>query len=107
MKTIIRLLKKIIDKQYYKYYTEDKETLIRQMFPWIQQVWEYKKLSLFLQSNGPQQINDIIEIIWAYYRWEVERLNMEWKFSEVERYQWLVDFSQSLRDYQEYVLTEK
>ena len=68
---------------------------------------EYKKLDIFLKNNWPQQINDMVEIIWAYYRWEVERLNMEWKFSEVERYQWLVDFSQAIRDYQEYVLTQK
>jgi hypothetical protein len=107
MKKILGALKKIIDKQYYKYYTLDRETLIRQMFPGIHSIWEYTRIDIFFRNNGPEKVDEIIKLIWTYYRWEVERLNMEWKFSEIERYQWIVDFIQAIKDYQEYILTEK
>lgn len=106
-KKILTYIKKIVDKYYYNEYTYDKDTLIREMFPWIINIWEYKKIDSFLRKNSPSDISDLIEAIWAFYRWEVDRCTKEWKFQEIERYQWLIDFSQSIRDYQEYILLNK
>lgn len=105
-KLAILWLKKIIDKIYYTEYTFNKETLIREMFPWISNVWWYELLNIFFRNYSPTQVDEFIKIIWAYYRWEVERLTLLWKFSEIERFQWLLDFAQALKDYQDYILRE-
>jgi hypothetical protein len=106
MRTIIILLKKIIDKIYYNRYYVWREILIRKIFPWIKNVWDYKKLNNFLKETDISSVNRLIEIVWDFYRWEVSRLSLEWKFSTIERYQWLLDFAQALEDYQMLLLKE-
>lgn len=105
-KKLILWLKKNIDKIYYTEYTFNKETLIREMFPWITGVWEYEALNVFFRNSSPNQIHEFIKIIWAYYRWEVQRLTLEDNPAEIKRFQWLLDFAQALKDYQDYILIE-
>lgn len=104
---IIKFIKKYIDKIYYLHYTRDRETLVREMFPWINYIWEYRFIDLYLKNSTPESLDSIIKVIFTFYRWEVNRLTLEWKFQWIERYQWLLDFCQSLKDYQQYVFEEK
>lgn len=104
---ILQFLKKNIDKRYYNYYSMDRETLIREMFPWISKIWEYNELDLFLKNTTVSSTATLMKVIWTFYWWEVNRLTAEWKFSEIEKYQWLLEFVQAVRDYQEYILTIK
>lgn len=104
---ILTYIKKFIDKLYYSEYNYNKDTLIREMFPWIVNIWEYKKIDLFLKNNSTSDILDLIEVIWAFYWWEVYRCTKEWKFQEIEKLQWLIDFAQSIKDYQEYIILNK
>jgi hypothetical protein len=106
MRYIIIKLKKIIDKLYYSKYYSSREILIREIFPGTYNVWEYKHLSKYLNSNDANAIDNLIKVIWDYYWWEVSRLGMEGKFTSIERVQWLLDFAQSLKDYKLMLLTE-
>jgi hypothetical protein len=99
---IIKWLKKVIDKAYYSEYTYNRETLIREMFPWIISIWEYKNLNTFILNNNIENINSIVKIIWDYYWGEVQRYTFEKNFQKIESLQWLLDFSQSIKDYYEY-----
>lgn len=99
MRYIITKLKKFIDKIYYNQYYGGREILIREIFPWINNVWEFKELTKFLNSQDSTNITILIKVIWDFYWWEVSRLSLDWKFSEIERNQWLLDFAQSLKDY--------
>jgi hypothetical protein len=105
-KSLIYKLKKYIDKLYYNKYTHDRETLIREMFPNIENIWEYKHIDFYLRNSTISQTNDLVKAIWAFYWWEVARLTKENKYDEIMKYQWLIDFSQTIKDYHEYVLTE-
>ena len=100
MLKIIIFLKKFIDKLYYiKYNAWNKEILIRQMFPWIEKVWEYSKIEDFLQGRSTSEIDQVVSTIMSYYWWEVARLNSNKNHDEIWSLQWLVDFCQSLKDY--------
>jgi len=97
---IITFFKNLIDKLYYsKYNLGNQEALIRKMFPWIKIVWEYSQLELFLKDKTAKDLSDIKMAIMSYYWGENARLTLEWKFEEIKRIQWLVDFCQSLTDY--------
>jgi hypothetical protein len=102
---LLKIVKKIIDKAYYNQYTYNRETLVREMFPWIVSIWEYKEIDSFLRHWNITQTNDIVRAIWAFYWGKVKELTSAWKYVEIEKYQWLLDFCQSIRDYQEYILT--
>ena len=106
MKAIIIALKKIIDKIYYSKYYTSREILIREIFPGTYNVWEYKDLNKYLNSQDVNNIENLIKVIWDFYWWEVSRLAMEGKFTSIERFQGLIDFGQSLKDYKLMLLTE-
>lgn len=106
MRLIITLIKKYIDKIYYTKYSTDREILVREIFPWAYNVWEYKALTSFLKSQDQTSITLLIKVIWDFYWWEVSRLSLEWKFSSIERNQGLLDFAQSLKDYNSMLLRE-
>ena len=106
MRYIITQLKKIIDKLYYSKYSVSREILVREIFPWTYNVWEYKTLQNFLKSQDQSSIALLIKVIWDFYWWEVSRLSLEWKFSSIERNQGLIDFAQSLKDYNSMLLRE-
>lgn len=100
MFVIIAFLKKTFDKLYYSKYTiQERGALIRTMFPWINKVGEYERLNSFLKDRSQYELDEYIWAIMAYYWWEVETLTMKWEFNKIERYQWLVDFCQAIRDY--------
>lgn len=105
-KKIIKWLKVKVDKIYYSVYTTDEWTLIREMFPWINSIWEYKHINTFLRNNRPSDISLLMNVITAYYWWEVKRLTEEGNFQTIERYQWLLDFIQDIRDYQAYLVEQ-
>ena len=104
---LLRILKKIIDKAYYNQYTYNRETLVREMFPWIYNIWELKEIDSFVRNWSVTQTNELVKAIWAFYWGQVSRLTSAWKYAEIEKYQWLLDFCQAIRDYQEYILTVK
>lgn len=104
--TMLTFVKKFIDKLYYSKYTRSRETLIREVFPWINYIWDYSTVELFLKSSNPTAVSDLIKVITTFYWWEVNRLTIQNDFQWIVRYQGLLDFCQSLRDYQEYILEE-
>lgn len=106
MGKIIVKVKKFIDNIYYKDYYENREILIREIFPWVNHVGEFKYLDLFLKNHNTTDIENLVKVIWDFYWWEVSRLSLEWKFSSIERNQWLLDFAQSLKDYNIMLLRE-
>ena len=104
---IISIAKKYIDKAYYSYYTLDKEALIREAFPWINYVGDYTNITLFMKTNSLDTLETISQVITTYYWWEVNRLIKEDNFQQIERYQWLLDFCQSMKDYKTYLNIEE
>lgn len=99
---IVKWLKETVDKLYYSKYTlGERGALIRTMFPWINQVGEYRKLTDFLSHTSPVDLSLITEAITSFYWGEVSRLTSSNKFNEIERYQGLIDFCQSVKDYSE------
>lgn len=101
------ITKKLIDKLYYSYYTADKEALIREMFPWINYIWDYSHIDLFLKTTSYDSLDSIVKVITTFYWGEVWRLTIENKFQQIERYQGLLEFCVSIRDYQQYLLLEQ
>lgn len=106
MKKIITAIKKFVDKIYYNGYYDRREILVREIFPNIKEIGEYKKLSTFLETQDHSSVDRLIEVITDFYWWEVSQLSLDWKFSSIERYQWLLDFAQSLKDYRMVVQRE-
>lgn len=104
---MIKYIKKQIDKIYYSQYNPWRETLIREMFPWIINVWEYKEVEIFFKNMSIQQTSYLIKTIWAFYWGEVNRLTLEGKFDKIERLQGLIDFTVFLKDYEEYALSQQ
>ena len=106
MRYIIVQLKKIIDKIYYSKYYTSREILIREIFPGVSNIWEYKYLTKYLNTQDANSVDELIKVVWDFYWWEVSRLGMEGKFTSIERFQGLIDFTQSLKDYKLMLLTE-
>lgn len=103
---IISWLKKSIDRVYYNSYNLKRETLVREMFPWINNVWEYKYIETYIRNNNLSNILDLVKVIHSYYRWEVNTLISIWKIDEIKNLKWLLDFSIALRDYKDRVMSE-
>lgn len=103
---VITILKKNLDKLYYSQYTLQRETLIREMFPWIQQIWEYKHIDIYIRNHNITEIDDLIKTIYSFYRWEVNRFILEWKIENINNLQWLLDFIYSIRSFQEEILRQ-
>lgn len=107
-KLILVWLKKTIDKMYYVEYSKPKETLIREMFPWIDNVWEYKLLDTYIAShNNMNEIYTLIRVIHSFYRWEVNSLIANWKVDEINNYKWLLIFANSLKDFYDVYLSDQ
>jgi len=98
--TIIRYLKNFVDKLYYnKYNLWERETLIRQMFPWINKVWEYETLNLFLKDKSLSDLDQLLKTLMSYYWWEVARHAEANNTTAIREMKGLLDFCQSVKDY--------
>ena len=104
---IVVWLKKKLDKIYYNQYTLSRETLIREMFPWINRVWEYDHLETFMRNTSVSQLLDLITVIYSYYWGEVNALISVWKIDEINKLKWLLDFANAIRDYKDRVMSEE
>ena len=98
-KIIMYILKKIkekVDKQYYFYYTQNNEMLIRQTFPWISLIDSYSYLELYVNWKSFIEIQNITNLITCYYWWEVS-LAIAWKdYTKIEKLQSLLDLANNL-----------
>ena len=103
---LIKWLKKSLDRIYYNSYTLERGPLIREMFPWIYNVWAYAHFETFIRNNDVSQIAIIIEVVTSYYRGEVDSLIAVWKIEEIKNLKWLLDFASYLRDYKDRVMYE-
>lgn len=104
--TIISILKKYIDKLYYNYYTYNRETLIREMFPWITKVWEYEKLNEYIVSHSLQEITMIASMLTSYYWWEANSLILKNREEDIKYLKWILDLALTLERFKEANLTE-
>ena len=103
---ILSWMKKYLDRMYYNLYNLDRGPLVREMFPWIYDIWEYKHIETFVRNNSMQQISDLSQVAYSYYRWEVNTLISIWKIDEIKSLKWLLDFASTLREYKERVMIE-
>lgn len=106
IKRIIPWIKKYVDKIYYSEYTLSRETLIREMFPWINNIWEYKKINDFLLTHDISELNDIIWIIYSFYWGQVSILVHNNKESEVIHYKWLLELVFNLERFRDVYISE-
>ena len=100
-------LKKKLDRIYYSEYTFSRETLIRKMFPWVIDIWEYKKINEYIASHSFDEITKVIEIMYAFYWGEVNMLVHSWKEDEIKYLKWILDFSLTLQRFKEQYLIEQ
>lgn len=107
IRLVLKLIKKQVDKQYYSLYNPWREALIREMFPWVINVWEYKEAEMLFQNISLQQVAYLNKTIGAFYWGEVNRYTLEGKFDRIERLQGLIDFGIFLKDYEEYALSQQ
>lgn len=105
-KIILSLLKKSIDKLYYSEYTFRRETLIREMFPWINAIWDYKKINEYIATHSQNEVTHIIEILYSFYWWEVNLLVHQWKEDEVKNLKWILTFALTLERFRDQYLNE-
>lgn len=104
---IIKWLKFKFDKLYYSEYNFNRETLIRKMFPWLNAIWEYKKINEYIASHSYEETNKLIEILYSFYRWEVNMLVNSNKEDDVKYLKWVLDFALALERFREAYLIEK
>lgn len=104
---IIAFLKKRIDRIYYSEYTISRETLIREMFPWLKAIWEYKKVNEYIASHSFEEIEKIIEILYSFYRWEVSIFVHTNKEDDVKYLKWILDFALALERFRDQYLSER
>lgn len=97
---ILKWLKQKVDKLYKKEYNVTQETLVREMFPWIYNVWEYKFLNNYIASHcSINEITDLIKVIHSFYWWEINQLIASWKIESINDYRWLLIFANNLKDF--------
>lgn len=86
-------LKYFFDKKNNNSYNTDiNGTLIRKMFPWINNIDNKKILIRQLTSLDP----DIRKVLNTYYRSEVNMLIEQKKYSEIEKYEWILKLIEDL-----------
>jgi len=104
---LVKWLKLKLDKIYYSEYTLSRETLIREMFPWLNAIWEYKKLSEYIASHSHEEISKLIEILYSFYWWEANLLVHSNKEDDVKYLKWILEFALALERFREAYLIEK
>lgn len=106
---VIRFVKIRIDKLYYSLYTPTNETLIREMFPWVNTLTQqdYSTINNFLLNTSPSTLADLIKVITTFYWLEVNREILKWNLQWVTKYQWLIELCDSLTDFQRMYLAQK
>ena len=103
---VITILKKNLDKIYYSQYTPSRETLIREMFPWIEKIWEYNYIDIYIRNHNITDIEELIKVIYSFYWWEVNKYILLWEIENINKLQWLLDFIYSIKSFQEEVLSK-
>lgn len=106
-KLIITWLKKKLDKLYYSEYTLSRETLIREMFPWVNAIWDYKKINEYIASHSLDEVTKVIEILYSFYWWEVHLLVNSWKEDDVKYLKWILSFALMLERFKDQYLIEQ
>lgn len=96
---IILYIKKNLDKIYYSQYTSKWETLIRNMFPWISNINEYKTLQDYIVTHPSEDVSTIIKILYSFYWGEVNLLVHSWREDDVKYLKWILDFAKLLDTY--------
>lgn len=100
MEKILTLFKEYIDNLYYhKYSLGNRESVIRKSFPWITQVWEYRRLNEYLISMDRSTISKVNEALMSFYWWEAASLQQAGKCAEISNLRGIVDFVNSVDAY--------
>ena len=106
---IISIIKKWVDKLYYSRYTLKRETLIREMFPWVNTLTldDYSVINNFLVTITPSDLSKLIKVITTFYWLEVNRCVTSGNIQWIIKFQWLIDLCDSLADAQVILLREE
>ena len=106
---VLKIIKKYVDKLYYSQYTWDTETLIRQMFPWVSTLTtqDYSVINNFLLNTTPAELSKLTNVITTFYWLEVNREILKNNLQWIVKYQWLIELSNSLTDFQRIYLAER
>ena len=100
MERLIRWMKKKIDKIYYsKYHSGNREALIRETFPGIHEVWEYKQLDSYLVTLGEDSKRQLINALMSFYWGEISILNANKNYQKASEYEWIVTFCSMVQAY--------
>lgn len=106
LKPIIFSLKRYIDKLYFRIYNvSGRESMIRNMFPWHENINDYSYLSSYIANNDFSEITTIRKLLMSFYWNEVAELLSNGNVNEVAKYEGILKFVDLVSTYKEYSIS--